>query len=192
MLWNNIQKNKVRKSLFFDRFCLNLHFTKYAWLLVNTCRWVFLTRHLKSWPRSWTACCVDWAFGPCWEAFPEFWWLDCDVSRCRWKEAWQEPLEYFMQSGGGGGVSASAVACLVGGQEEGRRLGGGLRVMRWKICFPPFTMHSLHPPPTSRQAPFRQQLSVFHLSALVNSRRPLHGHIFSAFLLIAGTRDSSF
>lgn len=45
------------------------------------------------------------------------------MSRCRWKEAWQEPLEYFMQSGGGG-VSASAVACLVGGQEEGRRLGG--------------------------------------------------------------------
>lgn len=27
--------------------------------------------------------------------------------------------------GGGGGVSASAVACLVGGQEEGRGMGGG-------------------------------------------------------------------
>lgn len=80
-------------------------------------RWVFAggiwTHPLKSWLRQ-----------ACLEAFLDSHWFDGNVSRCRWMEAWQESLKYFMWSMVV--LSASAVSCLVGGSGKGEKVGGGV------------------------------------------------------------------
>lgn len=59
-----------------------------------------------------------------------------------------------------------------------------------------FALHRPSPlpllPPTSPQAPFIQQSSGSHFSAVVNSSRTLPGSILPPSPLIGGTRDSGF
>lgn len=77
--------------------------------------------------------------------------------------AWQDLLEYFMQRGDGGrgdGMSASAFACLEGISKRG----GDEKATR--------PCNASFPLLTSTLSPFRQELSVLHLSALLNSNRP--------------------